>query len=340
MPTKKSLAPSSAETTADGFDLSVVAALAKIAGQHDLSEIEVEHAGLRVRVARDRAAPVAQLVAAPVSVAAPAAPAAAPEPSPAEHAGAVKSPMVGTAYLRPTRRQSLRRSRLDRESRRQDPAGRGDEDLQRYRRARAPARSTQILVEDGAPVEYGQPLWSSNERGVAGAVRMFDKILIANRGEIALRVLRAAKELGIATVAVHSTADKEAMHVKLADESVCIGPPAGARQLSQHSRAARRLRDHRRRRGASRLRLPVRERPLRRNSRRARHRLHRPEARAYPASWATRSRPNAPRCASAFPACRAPSGAITDDDEALQHRRARSAIPCSSRRPRAAAGAA
>ena len=54
---------------------------------------------------------------------------------------------------------------------------------------------------------------------------MFDKILIANRGEIALRVLRAAKELGIATVAVHSTADADAMHVKLADESVCIGPP-------------------------------------------------------------------------------------------------------------------
>src|ERR1022692_1704339 len=55
---------------------------------------------------------------------------------------------------------------------------------------------------------------------------MFDKILIANRGEIALRVLRAGKELGIATVAVHSTADADAMHVRLADESVCIGPPA------------------------------------------------------------------------------------------------------------------
>jgi len=54
---------------------------------------------------------------------------------------------------------------------------------------------------------------------------MFEKILIANRGEIALRVLRACKELGIATVAVHSTADDDAMHVRLADESVCIGPP-------------------------------------------------------------------------------------------------------------------
>src|SRR3989442_7105988 len=55
---------------------------------------------------------------------------------------------------------------------------------------------------------------------------MLDKIVIANRGEIALRVLRAGKELGIATVAVHSTADEDAMHVRLADESVCIGPPA------------------------------------------------------------------------------------------------------------------
>jgi acetyl-CoA carboxylase, biotin carboxylase subunit len=55
---------------------------------------------------------------------------------------------------------------------------------------------------------------------------MFEKILIANRGEIALRVLRACKELGIATVAVHSTADADAMHVRLADESVCIGPPS------------------------------------------------------------------------------------------------------------------
>ncbi|MEM8785561.1 MAG: acetyl-CoA carboxylase biotin carboxylase subunit [Pseudomonadota bacterium] len=57
---------------------------------------------------------------------------------------------------------------------------------------------------------------------------MFKKILIANRGEIALRIHRACHELGIQTVAVHSTADADAMHVQLADESVCIGPPAAA----------------------------------------------------------------------------------------------------------------
>ena len=53
-----------------------------------------------------------------------------------------------------------------------------------------------------------------------------DKLVIANRGEIALRILRACRELGIKTVAVHSSADRELKHVRLADESVCIGPPA------------------------------------------------------------------------------------------------------------------
>ena len=57
---------------------------------------------------------------------------------------------------------------------------------------------------------------------------MFEKVLIANRGEVALRVHRACREMGIHTVAVHSTADADAMHVRLADESVCIGPPAAA----------------------------------------------------------------------------------------------------------------
>jgi len=57
---------------------------------------------------------------------------------------------------------------------------------------------------------------------------VFDKVLIANRGEVALRIHRACREMGIRTVAVHSTADAEAMHVRLADESVCIGPPPPA----------------------------------------------------------------------------------------------------------------
>ena len=65
------------------------------------------------------------------------------------------------------------------------------------------------------------------------ALKMIDKILIANRGEIALRVIRAAREMGIRSVAVHSTADTDAMHVRMADESVCIGPaPSSESYLS------------------------------------------------------------------------------------------------------------
>jgi acetyl-CoA carboxylase biotin carboxylase subunit len=61
---------------------------------------------------------------------------------------------------------------------------------------------------------------------------LFKKILIANRGEIALRVIRTCREMGIRTVAVHSTADAEALHVRFADEKVCIGPPRRATATS------------------------------------------------------------------------------------------------------------
>src|SRR5712691_9596869 len=80
---------------------------------------------------------------------------------------------------------------------------------------RAPQPGGKPFVEEGAQVREGETLL------IIEAM----KTMIANRGEIALRILRACKELGIATVAVHSTADSDAMHVRLADESVCIGPP-------------------------------------------------------------------------------------------------------------------
>ena len=72
---------------------------------------------------------------------------------------------------------------------------------------------------------------------------MFRKVLIANRGEIALRVISACKEMGIRTVAVYSTADRNSLHVKFADEAICIGPPAIAGELPEYSRRHLRSRD-------------------------------------------------------------------------------------------------
>lgn len=81
---------------------------------------------------------------------------------------------------------------------------------------------TEIAPKDGDLVEYGAPLCYLKR------VCMFRRILIANRGEIAVRIIRACKEMGIETVAVYSTADSSSLHVHLADMAVCIGPAASA----------------------------------------------------------------------------------------------------------------
>jgi hypothetical protein len=95
---------------------------------------------------------------------------------------------------------------------------------------------------------------------------MFGKVLIANRGEIALRILRACRELGVRTVAVHSEADTEAKYVKLADESVCIGPAPSSQSYLNIPAIISAAEVTRRRGDPSRLRLPLGKRRLRRNA--------------------------------------------------------------------------
>ena len=212
--------------------------------EKDISEFELERGDVKVRIKRGADAPVPVVVqAAPVSaqmIAAVPAPVMNAQSSsvPAQVAPAtaaaeeelhsVKSPIVGTFYESPSPGSAA----VCEAGR---PGGGGQVlciieamKLMNEIESDVSGEIVRMLVNNGQPVEYGQPLFAMRP-AENNQVRIYvHKNLIANRGEIALRVICACKELGIKTVAVYSEADRNSLHVRFADEAICIGPPRSA----------------------------------------------------------------------------------------------------------------
>ena len=109
----------------------------------------------------------------------------------------------------------------------------------------------EVLLDNGSLAAYDAPMFRS------GGFDMFQRVLIANRGEIAVRIMRACREMGIDTVTVYSTADADAIHVQLADQSVCIGPAKAADSYLNVDALLTVARDYRLRRHPSRYGLLV-----------------------------------------------------------------------------------
>ena len=216
-----------------------------IVREHQLSEFELEREGFKIRIQKDGAVPsIAVTPASSSATDSPAARVVASVPAAASAGGAtlepgegqaeengielavVKSPIVGTFYRSPEPESPPFAEVGDRVKKGQvlciieamklmneitSEYRRGDRDRLRRERAGRPVRGTAVCDSDQ----------------LAG--RMFKKILVANRGETALRVIVACRELGIKTVAVYSEADENSLHVRFADEDICIGPPQAAR---------------------------------------------------------------------------------------------------------------
>ena len=202
------------------IDDELVRTLAALLDETGLSEIEYAVGDRRIRVARNIGGTSVAMVATAPSAAA--SPALVPT---AELAGAVKSPMVGTAYLGASPGASPFVAVGD--TVREGQTMFIIEAMKVMNQIPAP-RAGRVAADPGRRRDAGRVRPSPGCSRIAfgrSARGMFEKVLIANRGEIALRIHRACHEMGIRTVAVHSTADDNAMHVRLADESVCIGPP-------------------------------------------------------------------------------------------------------------------
>ena len=308
----------------DIFDVRKIRRLVELMKEHDLSEIDLRQGEVRIQLRRSGAAAPPTVVARRRRRAAGGRPdRRRPNPtrrrprSPrAGHRTVIKSPMVGTFYAAP-----------DPES---PPYVKvGDhvgpettvcivEAMKVFNEipAEVSGRIVAVLAENGEPVEFGQPLFKVDTRQeCTGAV--FKRILVANRGEIALRIFRACRELGVETVAIFSEADRGAAYLELADEAYCVGPAEGRRQLPEDRPGHQRRRDRQRAGDPSGLRLSGRERPFRRDLPQLQDRVHRSHARGDGPGGRQERRPAAGQARSDVPTVPGSEGLVEGEAEAV-----------------------